>query len=133
MFEYEITSNRVDCYSVLGIAREAAATFGKEFKAPVITKTGNSEDINDYLKGNGRKYRPLQTLLRRMVKNIHLAPSPKWLQHRLAASGIRPINNIVDITNYIMEEYGQLCTHMICGLSLAMRSLCAGRKKAKLL
>ena len=107
VFEYEITSNRVDCYSVLGIAREAAATFGKEFKAPVITKTGNSEDINDYLKVTVENTDLCKRYCARMVKNIHLAPSPKWLQHRLAASGIRPINNIVDITNYIMEEYGQ--------------------------
>ena len=107
VFEYEITSNRVDCYSVLGIAREAAATFGKEFKAPVITKTRNSEDINDYLKVTVENTDLCKRYCARMVKNIHLAPSPKWLQHRLAASGIRPINNIVDITNYIMEEYGQ--------------------------
>ena len=107
VFEYEITSNRVDCYSVLGIAREAAATFGKEFKAPVITKTGNSEDINDYLKVTVENTDLCKRYCARMVKNIHLVPSPKWLQHRLAASGIRPINNIVDITNYIMEEYGQ--------------------------
>ena len=107
VFEYEITSNRVDCDSVLGIAREAAATFGKEFKAPVITKTGNSEDINDYLKVTVENTDLCKRYCARMVKNIHLAPSPKWLQHRLAASGIRPINNIVDITNYIMEEYGQ--------------------------
>ena len=107
VFEYEISSNRVDCYSVLGIAREAAATFGKEFKAPVITKTGNSEDINDYLKVTVENTDLCKRYCARMVKNIHLAPSPKWLQHRLAASGIRPINNIVDITNYIMEEYGQ--------------------------
>ena len=107
VFEYEITSNRVDCYSVLGIAREAAATFGKEFKAPVITKTGNSEDINDYLKVTVENTDLCKRYCARMVKNIHLAPSPKWLQHRLAASGIRPINNIGDITNYIMEEYGQ--------------------------
>ena len=107
VFEYEITSNRVDCYSVLGIAREAAATFGKEFKAPVITKTGNSEDINDCLKVTVENTDLCKRYCARMVKNIHLAPSPKWLQHRLAASGIRPINNIVDITNYIMEEYGQ--------------------------
>ena len=107
VFEYEITSNRVDCYSVLGIAREAAATFGKELKAPLITKTGNSEDINDYLKVTVENTDLCKRYCARMVKNIHLAPSPKWLQHRLAASGIRPINNIVDITNYIMEEYGQ--------------------------
>lgn len=107
VFEYEITSNRVDCYSVLGIAREAAATFGKEFKAPVVTKTGNNEDINDYLKVTVEDTNLCRRYCARMVKNIKLAPSPRWMQRRLAASGIRPINNIVDITNYIMEEYGQ--------------------------
>lgn len=107
VFEYEITSNRVDCYSVIGIAREAAATFDKEFKAPVVTKTGNNEDINDYLKVSVENTELCKRYCARMVKNIHLAPSPAWLQHRLIASGIRPINNIVDITNYVMEEYGQ--------------------------
>lgn len=107
VFEYEITSNRVDCYSVIGIAREAAATFGKSFHAPVVTKTGNGEDINDYLKVAVEDTKLCRRYCARMVKNIHLAPSPRWMQRRLAASGIRPINNIVDITNYIMEEYGQ--------------------------
>lgn len=107
VFEYEITSNRVDCYSVIGIAREAAATFGKEFKPPVVTKTGNGEDINDYLKVTVEDTSLCKRYCARMVKNIKLAPSPKWLKERLVASGIRPINNIVDITNYIMEEYGQ--------------------------
>ena len=105
--EYEITSNRVDCYSVIGIAREAAATFRKTFTAPSVTKTGNDEDINDYLKVRVENSRLCPRYCARMVKNIRLAPSPRWMQRRLAASGIRPINNIVDITNYVMEEYGQ--------------------------
>lgn len=107
VFEYEITSNRVDCYSVLGIAREAAATFRKPFVPPVIAKTGNDEDINDYLKISVEDTKLCKRYCARMVKNIKLAPSPQWMQRRLAASGIRPINNIVDITNYVMEEYGQ--------------------------
>lgn len=107
VFEYEITSNRVDCYSVLGIAREAAATFGKEFKAPKVKVTGNGENINDYLSVEVRDDELCPRYCARMVKNIKLAPSPEWMQRRLAASGIRPINNIVDITNYVMEEYGQ--------------------------
>lgn len=107
VFEYEITSNRVDCYSVIGIAREAAATFKKTFTAPSVTKTGNDEDINDYLKVRVENSRLCPRYCARMVKNIRLAPSPRWMQRRLAASGIRPINNIVDITNYVMEEYGQ--------------------------
>jgi len=107
VFEYEITSNRVDCYSVVGIAREAAATFRKEFHPPVITKTGNDEDIHDYLQVEVKNTDLCPRYCARMVKNIKLAPSPEWMQRRLAASGIRPINNLVDITNYIMEEYGQ--------------------------
>lgn len=107
VFEYEITSNRVDCYSVIGIAREAAATFGKEFKPPVVKETGNNEDVNDYISVTVQDTDLCPRYTARVVKNIKLAPSPEWMQRRLAASGIRPINNIVDITNYVMEEYGQ--------------------------
>lgn len=107
VFEYEITSNRVDCYSVIGIAREAAATFRKQFCEPEIKATGNSEDIHDYLKVSVEDTKLCPRYCARMVKNIKLAPSPDWMRRRLAASGIRPINNIVDITNYVMEEYGQ--------------------------
>lgn len=107
VFEYEVTSNRVDCYSVMGIAREAAATFGKKFAAPVVTETGNREDIHDFLKVKVENSELCSRYCARMVKNIKLAPSPEWMQRRLAASGIRPINNLVDITNYVMEEYGQ--------------------------
>ncbi len=107
VFEYEITSNRVDCYSVVGIAREAAATFRKPFHPPVVTPTGNNEDIHDYLKVRVENTKLCPRYIARMVKNIKLGPSPEWMQRRLAASGIRPISNIVDITNYVMEEYGQ--------------------------
>ncbi|MFR8033090.1 MAG: phenylalanine--tRNA ligase subunit beta [Lachnospiraceae bacterium] len=107
VFEYEITSNRVDCYSVVGIAREAAATFRKPFYPPVVKETGNGEDIHDYLQVEVKDETLCPRYCARMVKNIKIGPSPKWMQRRLAASGIRPINNIVDITNYVMEEYGQ--------------------------
>lgn len=107
VFEYEITSNRVDCYSVLGIAREAAATFGKPFVPPVVTKTGNNEDVHDYLEVEVKDAELCPRYCARMVKNVKFGPSPEWMQRRLAASGIRPINNLVDITNYVMEEYGQ--------------------------
>jgi phenylalanyl-tRNA synthetase beta chain len=107
VFEYEVTSNRVDCYSVIGIAREAAATFNKTFVPPVVTATGNSEDVHNYLKVTVEDSRLCSRYCARMVKNIKIAPSPVWMQRRLAACGIRPINNIVDITNYVMEEYGQ--------------------------
>ena len=107
VFEYEITSNRVDCFSVVGIAREAAATFGKEFQPPVVTKTGNAEDVNDYIKVTVKDSDLCPRYCARVVKNIKIGPSPKWMQRRLASVGIRPINNLVDITNYVMEEYGQ--------------------------
>lgn len=105
--EYEITSNRVDCFSVLGIAREAAATFGKDFVPPVVTETGNDEDVNDYIKVSVEDTDLCSRYTARVVKNIKIEPSPEWMQRRLRAQGIRPINNIVDITNYVMEEYGQ--------------------------
>ena len=107
VFEYEITSNRVDCYSVVGIAREAAATFRKEFHPPVVTPTGNDEDVNDYIKVTVKDTDLCPRYCARVVKNIKIGPSPEWMQRRLASVGIRPINNLVDITNYVMEEYGQ--------------------------
>ncbi len=107
VFEYEVTSNRVDCYSVIGIAREAAATFDKEFIPPVVTETGNAEDVNDYIKVEVENETLCPRYCARVVKNIKIGPSPEWMQRRLASVGIRPINNLVDITNYVMEEYGQ--------------------------
>ena len=107
VFEYEVTSNRVDCFSVIGIAREAAATFGKEFHPPVVTAIGNNEDVNDYIKVSVKDSELCPRYCARVVKNIKIGPSPKWMQRRLASVGIRPINNLVDITNYVMEEYGQ--------------------------
>ena len=106
-FEYEITSNRVDCFGMTGIAREAAATFGKKFVPPVVTETGNSEDVNDYVSVEVKSPELCPRYTARVVKNIKLAPSPEWMQRRLASVGIRPINNLVDITNYVMEEYAQ--------------------------
>ena len=107
VFEYEITNNRVDCYSILGIAREAAATFRKPFTPPEVHESGNDEDVNDYIKVDVQAADLCRRYTARVVKNIKLAPSPKWMQHRLMTAGIRPINNIVDITNYVMTEYGQ--------------------------
>ncbi len=107
VFEYEVTSNRVDCFSVIGIAREAAATFRKSFVPPVVTETGNGEDVNDYIKVSVKDTKLCPRYCARVVKNIKIGPSPKWMQRRLASVGIRPINNLVDITNYVMEEYGQ--------------------------
>ncbi len=107
VFEYEITSNRVDCYGVLGIAREAAATFQKPFCPPVVKETGNSENAGDYIKVTVEDKELCPRYVARVVKNVKIGPSPKWMQRCLAANGIRPINNLVDITNYVMEEFGQ--------------------------
>lgn len=107
VFEYEITSNRVDCYSILGVAREAAATFRKPFAAPVVEVKENNEDVKDYIAVEVEDSGLCTRYCARVVKNIKIEPSPQWMQRRLAASGIRPINNLVDITNYVMEEYGQ--------------------------
>ena len=107
VIEYEITSNRVDCFSILGIAREAAVTFDKPFCPPVVEPTGNDEDVNDFISVEVKDTELCPRYTARVVKNIKVGPSPEWMQRRLAAQGIRPINNIVDITNYVMEEYGQ--------------------------
>ena len=107
IFEYEITSNRVDCYSALGIAREAAATFNKKFCPPKIVETGNDEKTSDYVKVTVEDPDLCPRYAARVVKNVKIGPSPKWMQRALASNGIRSINNLVDITNYIMEEYGQ--------------------------
>lgn len=107
VFEYEITSNRVDCFSVLGIAREAAATFRKPFLPPIVEVKANGEDVNDYISVQVEDKDLCKRYCARVVKNVKIEPSPEWMQRRLAACGIRPINNLVDITNYVMEEYGQ--------------------------
>ncbi len=105
--EFEITPNRPDCLSVIGLAREAAVTYGKQpvFHDPVVKGSGGN--IRDHLSVEVRDAELCPRYTARMIKNIHIAPSPKWLRQRLRASGVRPINNIVDITNYVMLEYGQ--------------------------
>lgn len=132
VFEYEITSNRVDCFSVIGIAREAAATFRKPFVPPVVTETGNDEDVNDYIKVTVKDTDLCPRYTARVVKNIKIGPSPKWMQRRLASVGIRPINNLVDITNYVMEEYGQPMhaydLDTIAGKEIIVRRAEAGEK-----
>ena len=106
-FEFEITSNRVDCYSVLGIAREAAATFRLPFNNVDPEIKNQTEDISDYLSVEVADTDLCKRYCAKVVKNIRIAPSPDWMQKRLRSCGIRPINNIVDITNYVMEEFGQ--------------------------
>ena len=106
--EFEITNNRPDCYSIIGLARESAAAFGKEMKhhEPVV-KGSNAGSMNDLLDVEVPAEDLCNRYSARMVANVKIAPSPKWLRQRLRANGVRPINNIVDITNYVMLEYGQ--------------------------
>lgn len=105
--EYEITSNRVDCFSMIGMAREVAATFDKKFVPPVVSVKGNGGDVNDYIKVEVEATDLCPRYAARVVTDLKIGPSPKWMRERLAAQGIRSINNLVDITNYVMEEYGQ--------------------------
>lgn len=105
--EFEITSNRPDCLSVIGLAREAAATFDKELHLPEPKLEHEVGDIHDMLSVEVKNPDLCRRYIARMVKNIKIAPSPRWMRERLRASGVRPINNLVDITNYVMLEYGQ--------------------------
>ena len=106
--DFEITNNRPDCYSIMGLAREAAAAFGKTMRhhEPVV-QGSNAGSIFDHLDVEVPATELCRRYSSRMVANVKIGPSPKWLRQRLRANGIRPINNIVDITNYVMLEYGQ--------------------------
>ncbi len=106
--DFEITNNRPDCYSIIGLAREAAAAFGKPMKhhEPVV-KGSNAGSIFEHLDVEVPATELCNRYSSRMVANVKIGPSPKWLRQRLRANGVRPINNIVDITNYVMLEYGQ--------------------------
>ncbi|SHE91528.1 phenylalanine--tRNA ligase subunit beta [Caloramator proteoclasticus] len=106
VIDFEITSNRADCFSVYGIARETAASFGCELKKLDLTFNENSENIEDFLKVEVKT--PLcRRYMAKMIKNIKVGPSPEWMQAKLQEAGVRPINNVVDITNYVMLELGQ--------------------------
>ena len=106
--EFEITNNRPDCYSIIGLARESAAAFGMKMRhhEPVV-KGSNAGSIFEHLDVEVPAENLCHRYTARMVKNVKIGPSPKWLRQRLRANGVRPINNIVDITNYVMLEYGQ--------------------------
>ena len=106
--EFEITPNRPDCLSVIGLARESAASFDKELniQAPKVNGISDGDKIENYIKVDIESSL-CKRYSARVVKNIKIEPSPLWLRMRLRASGVRPINNIVDITNYVMLEYGQ--------------------------
>ena len=107
--EFEITSNRPDCLSVIGLAREAAVSFGKPLtvKEPVVKGAGDGDRVENYLNVTVAAPDLCYRYTARVVRNVKIAPSPLWMRMRLRASGVRPINNIVDITNYVMLEYGQ--------------------------
>lgn len=105
--EFEITSNRPDCFSIIGLARETAATFDKKFTIPEVKFAENNENIADTLSVEVLDKDKCKRYCARMVKNVKIGPSPAWMQERLRACGVRPINNIVDITNYVLLEYGQ--------------------------
>ena len=108
VFEFEVTSNRVDCYSMIGLARETAATFNLPFNPPVVTVKEEAEgNAADMISVEIKDTDLCTNYCARVVKDIKIAPSPKWMQRRLSSVGIRPINNLVDITNYVMMEYGQ--------------------------
>ena len=106
--EFEITNNRPDCYSIIGLAREAAAAFDKPMRhhEPVV-KGSDVGSIYEHLDVEVPAEKLCNRYTSRMITNVKIGPSPKWLRQRLRANGVRPINNIVDITNYVMLEYGQ--------------------------
>ncbi len=105
--DFEITSNRPDCLSVIGLARETAATFNRKFSLKTPEVKGCGGDINEHISVEVKDADLCPRYTARLVKNIKIEPSPAWMRERLYASGVRPINNIVDITNYVMLEYGQ--------------------------
>lgn len=105
--EFEITSNRPDCLSVVGLAREAAVTFQTPLVLPEPKFNGIAEEISDLLKVDVHNTTLCPRYAAGIVKNVKIGPSPRWMRERLRASGVRPINNLVDITNYVMLEYGQ--------------------------
>ena len=105
--EFEITSNRPDCMSVIGLARETAATFGKELKVKKPEFKGIDGDISSMLKVKIHNTDLCKRYIGAIVKNVKIGPSPRWMRERLRASGVRPINNFVDITNFVMLEYGR--------------------------
>ncbi|MCC5910508.1 MAG: phenylalanine--tRNA ligase subunit beta [Clostridiaceae bacterium] len=107
VIEFELTSNRPDCLSMIGMAREVAATIGSQLKYPKVEVKGIEERSNEYAKVLIEDVEGCVRYVARVIKDVHIAPSPQWMQRRLANAGIRPINNIVDITNYVMLEYGQ--------------------------
>ncbi|MBQ8967897.1 phenylalanine--tRNA ligase subunit beta [Ruminococcus sp.] len=130
--EFEITSNRPDCMSVIGLARETAATFGKELKVKAPEFKGIDGDVNEMLKVKIHNTDLCKRYIGAIVKNVKIGPSPRWMRERLRASGVRPINNFVDITNYVMLEYGRpmhaFDLRYVDGAEINVRNAKAGEK-----
>ena len=134
--DFEITNNRPDCLSVRGLAREAAVTFQTPLTLAEPSVHGSGDNINGYLNVSIDAPELCPRYTARFVKNVRIAPSPEWMRRRLRANGIRPINNIVDITNYVMLEYGQpmhsfdyRCIH---GSHIVVRTAAEGEEMATL-
>lgn len=130
--KFEITSNRPDCLSVIGIARETSATYKTELTLPNPVVKGSGGNINDHLKVEVLNPTLCPRYTARIVKNVKIEPSPRWMRERLRASGVRPINNIVDITNYVMLEYGQpmhaFDLKNVSGAHIIVRNAAAGEQ-----
>ena len=107
VFDIELTPNRADCISIIGMCREAAAALGQKFVEPAIKQVAGEGDAKDYASVQVMDTDLCPRYIGRVVKDIKIAPSPAWMQKKLRSVGLRPINNIVDITNYVMIEYGQ--------------------------
>ncbi|RKD27292.1 phenylalanyl-tRNA synthetase beta subunit [Caminicella sporogenes DSM 14501] len=130
IIEFEITPNRPDCLSMIGMARETAATFKRELKYPAINIVNEIEDINDYISIEVKDKDLCRRYAVRAIKDVKIAPSPMWLQLKLMKAGVRPINNIVDITNYVMLEYGiplhAFDLDKLCGKKILVRRAVEG-------
>lgn len=132
IIEFEITNNRPDCLSMIGIAREAAATLGLKLKYPQINVNENNEHLSDYVNIEVKNGDLCPRYTARVVKNVKIEPSPGWMQDRLLKAGVRPINNIVDITNYVMLEMGQpmhaFDLEKLAGRKIIVRNALAGEQ-----
>ncbi len=130
--EFEITPNRPDCLSVLGLARETAATYKLPFSVHTPVVKGSGGSIEDYVSVEVRNPALCPRYTCKVIKNVTIAPSPRWMRERLRASGVRPINNLVDITNFVMLEYGQplhaFDASCIQGKKIIVRNAAPGEK-----
>ena len=113
VIEFEVTSNRPDCFSITGLAREAAVTMNKKYIAPeIVVKEEGDEEAKKRIAVRIEDSDLCSRYIARVVTDVKIGPSPKWMRDRLQHAGIRAINNIVDITNYVMLEFGHPCMHL---------------------